>query len=75
MPAYDRGMRKPATSPKNNTTAEAIFRYNAGRESERLCMKYTKMARNPFIFLRGACHLFYDHLPDAALFSRAASGR
>ncbi len=31
-------------------------------------MKYAKMAQSPFIFLRGACHLFYEALPDSSLF-------
>ncbi len=43
----------------------AITRHNAGREPERLAMKYAKMAQDPFIFLRGACHLYYDALSDA----------
>lgn len=34
-------------------------------------MKYAKMAQSPFIFLRGACHLFYDTLPDSPLFRDA----
>lgn len=34
-------------------------------------MKYAKMAQSPFIFLRGACHLFYDVLPDSPLFRDA----
>jgi len=50
---------------------DAIVRYNAGRDPERLSMKYAKMAQNPFIFLRGACHLFYESLPDAPLFRDA----
>jgi uncharacterized protein (DUF2252 family) len=50
---------------------EAIISNNAGRDSERLSMKYAKMAQNPFIFLRGACHLFYDALPDLPLFRDA----
>jgi uncharacterized protein (DUF2252 family) len=41
-----------------------IARHNRGREPERLAMKYAKMAQSPFVFLRGACHLFYDTLPD-----------
>jgi uncharacterized protein (DUF2252 family) len=44
---------------------DAIFAYNAGREPERLAMKYAKMALSPFVFLRGACHLFYEALPDS----------
>ncbi|MFI4983161.1 MAG: DUF2252 domain-containing protein, partial [Nevskiales bacterium] len=34
-------------------------------------MKYAKMAQSPFVFLRGSCHLFYDALPDSALFRAA----
>ena len=48
-----------------------IISNNAGRDPERLAMKYTKMAQSPFIFLRGACHLFYDALPDSPLFRDA----
>jgi uncharacterized protein (DUF2252 family) len=51
---------------------DAIFRNNAGRDPERLALKYAKMAQSPFIFLRGACHLFYDHLPDSPLFGDAS---
>lgn len=50
---------------------EAIRRANAGREPERLAMKYAKMRRTPFDFLRGACHLFYDALPDDTALSQA----
>ncbi|MEJ1959455.1 MAG: DUF2252 family protein [Nitrosomonadales bacterium] len=50
---------------------QAIARNNAGRDPERLSMKYAKMAQNPFIFLRGACHLFYDSLPNKPLFRDA----
>lgn len=46
---------------------DAIHGSNSGRDPERLAMKYAKMAENPFIFLRGACHLFYDKLPDATM--------
>jgi uncharacterized protein (DUF2252 family) len=45
-----------------------IISNNAGRDPERLAMKYAKMAQSTFIFLRGACHLFYDTLPDSPLF-------
>ena len=50
---------------------EAISNNNAGRNPERLAMKYAKMAQSPFVFLRGACHLFYDSLPDTTLFCDA----
>ncbi len=50
---------------------DAIARQNAGRDPERLALKYAKMAQSPFIFLRGTCHLFYEALPDVALFREA----
>ncbi|HMC13631.1 MAG TPA: DUF2252 family protein [Gallionellaceae bacterium] len=52
----------------NSDIIEAIHSNNAGRDPERLSMKYAKMAQSPFIFLRGACHLFYEGLPDTPLF-------
>lgn len=58
-------------APDSTDIVAAIFSYNAGREPERLAMKYAKMAQNPFVFLRGACHLFYDALPDTPLFQNA----
>jgi len=58
-------------SQDSSNIIEAIISNNAGRDSERLSMKYAKMAQNPFIFLRGACHLFYDALPDSPLFRDA----
>jgi uncharacterized protein (DUF2252 family) len=45
----------------------AIIRaFNAGRDPERLAMKYRKMRADPFVFLRGTCHLFYERLADIA---------
>lgn len=38
---------------------ERIQHYNAGREPERLHMKLDAMCKDPFVFLRGTCHLFY----------------
>jgi uncharacterized protein (DUF2252 family) len=58
-------------SPRSSSIIDAIFSNNAGRDPERLALKYSKMAHNPFIFLRGACHLFYDGLPDSPLFRDA----
>jgi uncharacterized protein (DUF2252 family) len=49
----------------------AIRASNAGRDPERLAMKYAKMAQSPFIFLRGACHLFYAALPDSPALHQA----
>jgi len=63
-------MSKTTSSPATDVVA-AIRTCNAGRDPERLAMKYAKMAQSPFIFLRGACHLFYPALPDTPLFRRA----
>jgi uncharacterized protein (DUF2252 family) len=40
-----------------------ILRYNRGREAQRLAIKYRRMRANPFVFLRGTAHLFYEDLP------------
>jgi len=45
-----------------------IQTFNAGRDPERLAMKYRAMRASPFAFLRGACHLFYDRLPRGGVF-------
>lgn len=45
-----------------NHVATAIQSFNAGRDPERLALKLRKMRGDPFIFLRGSCHLFYERL-------------
>ena len=37
-----------------------VLAYNSGREQERLQMKLKAMQADPFVFLRGTCHLFYE---------------
>ncbi len=32
---------------------DCMRRYNAGRDPERLALKYAKMSASPFVFLRG----------------------
>ncbi len=51
----------PAPSP------EIILDFNRGREPERLAMKFANMNRDPFVFLRGTCHLFYQRLAELKL--------
>lgn len=53
---------------------DTIRTFNAGRDPERLAMKYANLRSNAFVFLRGTCHLFYDRLPPDALFSKAPAG-
>lgn len=48
-----------------------IHKANADRDPERLAMKYAAMRTDPFIFLRGTCHLFYDRLPKSGIFKSA----
>ena len=48
-----------------------IQSFNAGRDPERLAMKYRAMRASPFAFLRGTCHLFYDRLPRGGVFKLA----
>lgn len=46
---------------------QTILDFNAGRDPERLAMKYAKMRTSPYVFLRGTCHLFYDRLQAGSL--------
>jgi uncharacterized protein (DUF2252 family) len=48
-----------------------IRRANAGRDAERLAMKYRAMRADPFAFLRGSCALFYGRLPRGGVFKSA----
>jgi uncharacterized protein (DUF2252 family) len=41
--------------------------FNAGREPERLALKYRAMANDPFAFLRGSCALFYRDYAQAGV--------
>ena len=53
---------------------QSIVDYNRGRDPERLALKLRAMRGDPFVFLRGTCHLFYARLPgDALLRSAPAS--
>ncbi|HUP05793.1 MAG TPA: DUF2252 domain-containing protein [Caldimonas sp.] len=54
--------------------AEAIGRiidFNAGRDPQRLELKYRAMRASTFAFMRGTCHLFYDRLPRGGVFKSA----
>jgi len=48
-----------------------IQAFNAGRDPERLLLKYRAMRASPFAFLRGSCHLFYSRLPGTGIFKTA----
>jgi uncharacterized protein (DUF2252 family) len=51
--------------------AERIHQFNAGRDLERLALKYRAMRASAFAFLRGTCHLFYEELPESGLLRNA----
>lgn len=51
--------------------ANLIREFNAGRDPERLALKLQKMRADPFVFLRGSCHLFYARIPHAPVFEQA----
>ncbi len=48
-----------------------IQAYNAGREPERLAMKYQRLRASSFVFLRGCCHLFQARLPASGVLKSA----
>jgi len=49
------------------TLLQRIESFNAGRDPERLALKYAEMRKDSFGFLRGSCHLFYEDLPVSRL--------
>jgi uncharacterized protein (DUF2252 family) len=48
------------------TIPERLQAFNRGRDPERLAMKYAAMAKDPFAFFRGTCHLFYEDWPQGS---------
>jgi uncharacterized protein (DUF2252 family) len=54
-----------------DSVVERIRRFNAGRDPDRLALKYRIMRTSAFAFLRGTCHLFYARLPEVPLFRAA----
>jgi len=56
-------MQPAGKSRKKDSVVTRIRQFNAGRDPERLALKYRALADNPFSFLRGTCHLFYADLP------------
>jgi uncharacterized protein (DUF2252 family) len=54
-----------------SAVVDRILRFNAGREPERLALKYRAMCADAFRFFRGTCHLFYEDWPRRAALDRA----
>ena len=58
-----------------NDVVDTIRKYNAGRDPERLALKYRAMRQDPFTFMRGTCHLYYGNWPaDDKLINDAPLG-
>jgi len=53
--------RTPLDSSSHDVSVR-IERFNAGREPERLALKYREMCKSPFSFFRGAAHLYWEDL-------------
>ncbi len=51
-------------------TPDLVRSFNRGRDAERLALKLRKMRQDPFSFLRGSCHLFYDDWPQESELAR-----
>ncbi|MEO6292528.1 MAG: DUF2252 family protein [Burkholderiaceae bacterium] len=49
-----------------------IQQFNAGREPERLAMKYHNMRSSAFVYLRATCHLFPGQLPELRALGKVA---
>jgi uncharacterized protein (DUF2252 family) len=61
----------PTILASSRDTVDRIERFNAGREPERLALKYRAMCKSPFAFFRGTAHLFWE---DVATRRRALPG-
>ena len=53
------------------SVAQSILAHNAGRDPERLRMKFKALRADAFSFMRGTCALFYQTLPADKLFRDA----
>lgn len=62
---------KTERGARERDVAGLVAAFNAGRDPERVTRKYRLLADNPFAFLRGTCHLFYQDYPADAEFNRS----
>ncbi|WP_242404513.1 DUF2252 domain-containing protein [Janthinobacterium agaricidamnosum] len=62
---------KKTPQPVIRDVVDIITTFNAGRDAELLTRKYQLIAANPFAFLRGTCHLFYQDFPATGKLNRA----
>jgi len=58
-------LKRPLSAPlRERDVVGLIASFNAGRDAERVTQKYRLLGDNPFAFLRGTCHLFYQDFRD-----------
>jgi uncharacterized protein (DUF2252 family) len=53
--------------PAPTLASESVWKHNQGRDPRRLALKLERMSASPFAFFRGACHRFYETLPEEGL--------
>ena len=59
--------RPPSPTTASLDVVDEIWRFNVGREPERLAFKYRAMRKDAFSFLRGTAHLFNRRLAQSPL--------
>ena len=64
-------MQQRALNRRMVDPVSRIVAFNAGRDPERLLLKYRAMRASTFAFMRGTCHLFYDEIPRGGVFKSA----
>ncbi len=57
--------RYNAIKSPSSEVAAAIAHFNAGRDPERLALKYKALRKDAFSFFRGTCHLFWSEAPGS----------
>lgn len=64
-------MNESTESKLTKSVVQSIRDFNAGRDPERLALKYRAMRKSAFGFLRGTNHLFCETVPDSPLLRTA----
>ena len=49
-----------------------IEKFNEGRDTDLLKLKYEALKESPFRFFRGTCHLYYEDLPEKSFILKSA---
>lgn len=64
-------MGGPVALERGRDVVGRIAKFNAGREPQRLRLKYDLLQGSAFRFFRGTCHLFYEDWPTRSPLDRA----